>query len=220
MNPTTAILFFSRTAAAEATLKFGRHGTDGRRLAAGLITRTRHTLRRSGLPVFRCDERQQSGATFGERITHSLEGIFTRGYRHVIVVGNDCPELTAALLRSAAQSLHAGQSVIGRDGRGGIYLLGISRNDFDAPALRAVRWQSPYLADDLCNLLRRARETCALRDLNRMNDLRAHWQRWKHLLGRLSYLVHRLELPPRTKLIVTERTTHRRAAGRAPPVAA
>ena len=201
-------------------MKFGRLGAHGHRLAATLITRTRQTLRRSGLPVFRCDEQQQRGATFGERITHSLEGIFARGFQHVIVVGNDCPELTASLLRSAAQTMYAGHNVIGRDGRGGIYLLGISRSDFDAASLRAARWQSPYLADDLSILLRRAQEIRLRRDLNRTNDLHSNWHRWKRVVGRLAYLVRRSKLlsePPRT---LAELNLCRFDAGRAPPTAA
>ena len=220
MHPTTAILFFSRSAPAEATLKFGRHGHDAYRIAATLIGRTRQTLRRSGLPVFHCDERQQHGATFGERITHSLQGVFDRGFEHVIVVGNDCPELTANLLRSAAQMLHAGHSVIGRDGRGGIYLLGISRHAFDTPALRTARWQTSFLADDLSKFLRRAQEISLLGDLNRLTDLVANWPRWKPLLGRLAFLVELPVVMGGRDPQPSESSTSRLDAGRAPPLAA
>ena len=220
MHPTTAILLFSRSAAAEAALKFGRYGSRGHTIAHGLITRTRQTLERSGLPVFRCDERQQSGMSFGERVTHSIQGVFARGFEHVIVVGNDCPELTASHLRSAAQILRTGQNVIGRDGRGGIYLLGISRTDFDGKALQTARWQTPFLAEDLSNILRGAQEITPLRDLNRLKDLRANWHRWKHFLGRLSNALEVLRPGENTGLQFTASSTHRLDTGRAPPVAA
>ena len=220
MQPTTAILLFSRSATAEAGRKFGRYGSTGTRIAGALIERTRRTLSRNGLPVYTSDGQRGAGTSFGERLARSMERVYAAGYQSVIVVGNDCPELSASHLRSAARWLATGQDVIGPDGRGGIYLLGLRRCAFDRREIAGLRWQTADLVTDLRERLRGAREGSLLRDVNTLRDLRLHWVRWKGRLSSLSYLVLRAVVPVAKGCSLTSRLPVGEFTGRAPPVAA
>ena len=72
MKATTAILFFSRTANAEANDKrLFREKERNQRAWTGLIARARRTVSSSGLPVFWVTEGEQQGATFGEKLYHA-----------------------------------------------------------------------------------------------------------------------------------------------------
>ena len=220
MQPSTAILLFSRSAAAEAVWKFGASGRIGKPLSTALIRRTRQTLQRSGLPVYAFHEDEQRGDTFGARLTYCMERVFAAGHEEVIVVGNDCPDLSVGHLGRAADLLARGHQVLGRDGRGGVWILGMTRAAFDADALRNLRWQTAQLATDLSNVLRGARELCSLRDVNELRDLRRGWWRWKGLFAGLFAFLHR-----RAALVpmcpdYPSRSAPPNLPGRAPPAAA
>ena len=220
MQPSTAILLFSRSAAAEAVEKFGATARFGKPLSTSLIRRTRITLQRSGMPVYAFDEDEQRGDTFGARLTYCMERVFAAGHERVIVVGNDCPDLSVGHLHRAADLLAHGHQVLGRDGRGGVWLLGTTRTAFDAEALARLRWQTAQLAADLSQVLRGARELCSLRDVNELRDLRRGWWRWKALFAGLFAFLHRRAVPVPSYPGYLSRSAPSNLPGRAPPAAA
>ena len=220
MQPRTAILLFSRSAAAEALAKYGGTTAQTDALSSALIRRTRQTLRRSGLPVYAFDEREQRGFTFGERLVDCVERVFAAGHAQVIVVGNDCPDLRVDHLHRAAAILAGGEQVMGRDGRGGVWLLGLQRAAFDEEALQSLRWQTADLAADLSLLLRGAQELTLLRDVNWIGDLRRGWWRWKARFRGLSVLLHRRVTPVGHTRDWMSQSVRPHLPGRAPPAAA
>lgn len=217
MTETTAILLFSRTATAEASLKpFGRGGVE---VARALISRTERTLRRTGLPVFRSDERSQRGTTFGERLANAMAEVYATGVERLIVVGNDCPYLTPLHLRAAARMLASGRNVFGPDRRGGSWLIGLQRRDFEMSTFAALAWNTPALADEFRRCFTTASELTVLADLNRISEIREAWSWLKSLLSCLHALLF-----GRFNAIITEGVTPLNAVslfsdGRAPPVA-
>ena len=220
MQPKPAILLFSRSATAEAVAKYGGPKANFRDLSAALIRRTRQTLRRSGLPVYAFDEREQRGSTFGERLVDCIARVFAAGHAQVIVVGNDCPDLAVTHLVRAAALLDRGEQVIGRDGRGGVWLLGLQQTTFEAQALQSLRWQTADLAGDLSEMLRGAQELTLLQDINGVQDLRRGWWRWKTRLAELSALLHRRAKPVSHACDLASQSDRPRLPGRAPPPAA
>ncbi len=83
---------------------------------------------------------RQRGRGFGERIENALGDLCARGYERVVVVGRDCPELTALEIATAFARLATGCSlVLGPDQRGGCYLIGIRA--IDASLLHSIRWR-------------------------------------------------------------------------------
>lgn len=96
-----------------------------------------------------------------------MQAVFDLGYGRVLVVGNDCPGLTPALLLRAADALRDAPVVLGPDRRGGLYLLGISRAAFDRNQLAQLPWQRPAL----CRATRRAFANCTVTELPRLGDV-------------------------------------------------
>lgn len=80
------------------------------------------------------------GNCFADKFSHALKTTFERGYRQVIIIGNDCPDITPALLcRSFAQLTH-NDVVLGPARDGGFYLLGLTY--YDDRLLNDIPWCS------------------------------------------------------------------------------
>ncbi|PWT89320.1 MAG: hypothetical protein C5B54_09095 [Acidobacteria bacterium] len=81
----------------------------------------------------------QHGTTFGERLTHAIAKLSKLGYREIVIVGRDCPELESRDIHLAFKRLHDYRVVLGPDHRGGCYLIGIHAADLEK--LSEVKWQ-------------------------------------------------------------------------------
>ena len=99
---------------------------------------------------------QQVGRTFGERLTAAMAHTFGLGYEQLIVIGNDCPQLSSGRLRQAMQLLASADAVLGPATDGGVYLLGVKRAFFDAQAWRGLPWQTGKLGPALARCLQQA----------------------------------------------------------------
>ncbi len=126
----TAILIFSRTATYEAAVKTFDHASGKRgnqAIAQRMIRQTVATARRTRLPVFLHSTPEQATGTFGENLADALESVFDKGYANVIAIGNDCPEISVALLLDASRRLAEKKLVLGPATDGGVYLIGIHK---------------------------------------------------------------------------------------------
>ncbi len=220
MTSHTAILLFGRSAFAEARHKDFGDAKLGRGIAASLIRRTRDTILRTGLPLLHADERKQCGTTFGERLTNAMSAAYARGYEHLIVVGNDCPGLRSGQLLRAAEQLAAGHTVIGPDRRGGIWLLGLSRDRFRRADLLTVRWCSPDACMDLRQHMREVHELPSLADANAVRDLLRHRKQWSRVIGGIYVLLAPGHSPHIDLTYWTDSRVGDSSCGRAPPQAA
>ena len=118
-----------------------------------MIEKTQQVVEDSGLPFYFFSEKKQIGDTFGERLTHAFETLFSKGYEQVIAVGNDCLTLTADDLRRATEALsNSADVVLGEATDGGAYLIGYRRAAFEADAFKDVNWQTPSVFLDLTSL--------------------------------------------------------------------
>lgn len=168
-----AILFFSRSAEAEGMRKQFVNDTNRRKnvgVARSLIEHTRRQLSQTGLPVYEINEKFQQGASFGERFANAFSNIFEKGYRYVIAVGNDTPELTTSHLNEARQLLTEGQSqiVLGPANDGGTWLMGYHREAFDHRSFRRLPWNSGGL---LQTILERAGNEVSISQLETFADI-------------------------------------------------
>lgn len=84
-----------------------------------------------------------------------MQQVFQRGYEQLLVIGNDCPQLDELRLQQALSALRRGSSVLGPATDGGIYLLGVSREQFETTSWQALPWQTKYLMQTLRQLLLR-----------------------------------------------------------------
>ncbi|MDB5271252.1 MAG: hypothetical protein JWP58_4292 [Hymenobacter sp.] len=153
----TAVLLFTRSAGEEAVHK--RFLSQGKRasnatVAAQLIAHATVTAQRVAVDFVCVDSTQQTGATFGERLTGAVQSVFGQGYTHLLVIGNDCPQLDERLLQRAVAAVQSTGAVLGPATDGGVYLLGISRELFEKSQWLTLPWQTRQLGAALLQQLR------------------------------------------------------------------
>ena len=163
------------------------------RLHARLIARTLRTARAAGFAsvelhatpsrthgvfAFYCKSfhmkiKKQEGKDLGERMHKALERALRR-YRAAILIGTDCPELTAADLRRAARLLRGGcDAVLAPAEDGGYALIGVRK--VRAALFSGIAWGGPHVyAETVKRLALAGYRWRALRtvwDLDRPADL-------------------------------------------------
>ncbi|MEM7575305.1 MAG: DUF2064 domain-containing protein [Bacteroidota bacterium] len=222
MKQPTAILLFSRTATAEAEQGLNLKGLDAQLVANKLIRKAEKLARQSGLPLFRSDEQSQLSSSFGENLSTAISQVFAAGFSQVLVMGNDCPQLRLSDLRKCEQKLSAGQTVLGPDFRGGAYLLGLRREDFDHERFAALSWQSASLWSDLQALFPAAYQLRRLRDVNKGEDLLALliFLRADRYFAVIAQLLAAIKWPPREEVLPPALAYRAATALRGPPVLA
>lgn len=144
----TALLVFSLSREKEIERKaifYGYHKKGNRTLFHLLIRQTEKLALQSGIDVFWIDEHQQTGPDFASRFTNAYQRLFDEGYENVVSIGNDCPDLSMELLRTAINSLQCKPMVLGPSSDGGVYLLGINRTVFDKDSFHRLPWQTEAL---------------------------------------------------------------------------
>ncbi|MBI2828763.1 MAG: TIGR04283 family arsenosugar biosynthesis glycosyltransferase [Acidobacteria bacterium] len=119
-----------------------------------------------------CEVVSQRGTSLGDRLAHAFDDAFRRGYRSVILIGSDLPDLPDRRLRAALASLADGSDrvVIGPALDGGYYLVGLNRPH---PQLfHGSDWGTGHV---LCQTLERAAELglpiSRLEEWNDVDDL-------------------------------------------------
>ncbi|MBO3698302.1 DUF2064 domain-containing protein [Roseivirga sp. E12] len=168
----TAVLFFSRTLKDEFKAKsFGLNRTGFSSLYKFFVNKTLQTVKDSGLPLIEVYSNEQVGDTFGERLTHALKTVAQQGFESVIVIGNDAPELSASDIQKAGMALQKGYSVLGRDDRGGVYLLGVDLSEAHAIDFESIRWHSDSVHHQLSGLLNNVIDLKTRLDLNTYEDV-------------------------------------------------
>lgn len=68
---------------------------------------------------------QSSSSNLGERIHYAMNAVLAQGYRRVLVIGTDSPDLPLAFLEEAAEKLIDHDLVLGPAEDGGYYLIGV-----------------------------------------------------------------------------------------------
>jgi hypothetical protein len=182
-SKTTAVLLFAQSENVESVLKplaySSKHNTRLWKKMNGLVI---STIKKTKLPYFISDETTQVGNTFGEKITHSIQAIFAKGYEKVIIVGNDCFELKAKNILQAKLELKTSDLIIGSDYSGGTYLIGVSKSQFKDKDFEHIPWQTAHVFESLQSLYKKQSIGFlpSLRDCNSARD-------FIEIIGQLPY---------------------------------
>jgi glycosyltransferase A (GT-A) superfamily protein (DUF2064 family) len=153
-NLNTAILLFSRTTADEAANKIiSKNRKRNFSVITGLQKHTITEIKKSKLPFFISDENAQKQNSFSEKIKTAANAVFTKGYSKLIIIGNDCPELSYSLLAKANIELKKGNNIIGPDTNGGIYLIGITKESFTSFNFEKINWQTSSVFSNIIEQL-------------------------------------------------------------------
>jgi len=141
----TAILLFAHNAHVEAKSKqfsANQNHTSNQKIASLLLENTLQVAQSTQLPIFHSHTELQEGSTFGERLSNAFEQIFQKGFQNIIAIGSDTPQLAQSDILEAYRALQSGQQVLGPSKDGGLYLIGLSKENFNAKKFQNIRWQS------------------------------------------------------------------------------
>lgn len=118
---------------------------------------------------------QPPADSLGERMHHAFAEAFAAGIRRVLIIGTDCPGLTAGLLREAFDQLATHDLVVGPAADGGYYLLGMRQLHSNLFANK--QWSTAtVLADTLADAAQlglRVAQLPTLADIDSAHDLAA-----------------------------------------------
>lgn len=118
----------------------------------------------------------QGAGDLGARMSRAAQRALHRS-GHVLIVGTDCAQMSAALLRQASSMLDAAEVVIGPVADGGYALIGLTRHD--ERLFREIAWSTPAVAattrERAATLGWRLAQTRTLHDIDTPEDLR-HWK--------------------------------------------
>jgi len=151
--------------------------------------------------------RRQHGSDLGERMSKAFQEVFGDGFRQVVIIGTDSPDLPLSYISTAFDTLHLSQDALclGATDDGGYYLLGMNRffpevfqhvPYSSAETYRATLQQIVPLSARLFTL-RRWYDIDTLHDLSRL-ALSLHAKDLPHTASALAQLSYRLPLPHST----------------------
>lgn len=118
----------------------------------------------------------QDGGDLGARMAAAIDDALRAGAERVVIIGTDCPDISATVVEDAFERLETADVVLGPASDGGYYLVGMSR--LHAPLFENVPWSTP---DTLRITLEHARMldlSVALLDVQRDIDTADDWRDW------------------------------------------
>jgi uncharacterized protein len=115
----------------------------------------------------------QGEGDLGERLGAAFDAAWMSGCRRVVIIGSDCPEVTARDVRSAWRELRTHDLILGPANDGGYWLIGLSQ---PRPALfEGIAWSSDTVFRETLERARRwALKVHLLRTLTDV-DTEADW---------------------------------------------
>ncbi|TNJ43834.1 TIGR04282 family arsenosugar biosynthesis glycosyltransferase [Tamlana fucoidanivorans] len=117
----------------------------------------------------------QQGVDLGERMQNAFQKGFNDGYKHIVLIGSDLPEITEHHLRDGLQKLKHHDVVFGPAQDGGYYLIGLS--EMHECIFKNKPWsQSNLLRETLDELhVKQAKiaTLVTLNDIDTFDDLKA-----------------------------------------------
>lgn len=117
----------------------------------------------------------QIGEDLGERMYNAFCHCFSEGFRSVVIIGSDSPDLPLRIIKDAFQALDTHAAVIGPACDGGYYLIGFSRDDLFPDVFEGMAWGTDDVFRKTVHLLKNAGiRHCILpvwRDMDRPEDI-------------------------------------------------
>ena len=125
----------------------------------------------------------QHGKDLGGRMRNGFIDGFAMGYKRVVLIGSDIPDLPMKYIEEAFKSLKEMDAVIGPALDGGYYLIGFNQSTFSPQVFEGIAWGTKTVFDETMKKLKRLRRVVHTlpyqRDVDTAEDL-------KRLRGKLS----------------------------------
>lgn len=119
----------------------------------------------------------QIGTDLGERMQQAFIQTFLQGFRRVVLLGSDVPDLPAKIIRKAFLLLTRRDTVLGPCPDGGYYLIGFRNQAFTPEIFRDMQWSTAGVFRETMKRLVDAGRSIALvpewSDVDTLEDLQA-----------------------------------------------
>ena len=119
----------------------------------------------------------QQGRDLGERMQNAFLAAFAEGFRNVVLIGTDFPDLPVEIIEEAAKALASLDAVVGPAMDGGYYLIGFNSSRFPVEVFKDIEWGTPTVFERTMDVLRRCgynwRVLPHWRDIDTYEDLMA-----------------------------------------------
>lgn len=126
-------------------------------------------------------KKQQQGTDLGARMEHAFHDAFQEGAERALIIGSDCPELTADILMQAWETLLAHDFVLGPTSDGGYYLLGMRA--FQPAVFQNIPWSTHTVLLDTLAVIREKDFSYALLPERSDIDTEADWRAYLDRVG-------------------------------------
>lgn len=115
----------------------------------------------------------QQGEGLGDRLQHACSAVANLGYKKMIILGSDCPELSPDIIRKGLFILDGKDACIGPAKDGGYYLLGLK--NYHHTIFENIDWSTDKVCAQTCAQLTDAGLTYEmlpeLSDIDTVEDL-------------------------------------------------
>jgi uncharacterized protein len=95
----------------------------------------------------------QAGGDLGTKMSHAFDSLFQKNYEKVVIIGSDCPDLSARHISEAFDSLNKYDVVLGPAQDGGYYLLGMKKNYPEI--FMEKKWSTPLVFEQTVHTLKK-----------------------------------------------------------------
>jgi rSAM/selenodomain-associated transferase 1 len=118
----------------------------------------------------------QKGEDLGQRMKHGFLQAFEMGFKEVLLIGSDIPDLPLEFIEEAFSSLEDKDVVIGPAYDGGYYLIGFKDKTFSPQVLEGMSWGSEAVFDETMRVLKQLRQRVHIlpyrKDIDTIEDLK------------------------------------------------
>lgn len=118
----------------------------------------------------------QGTGTLGERLERATVEAFSSGVQRLVIIGSDCPELTASDIHSAWEALHSHDVVLGPAEDGGYWAIGLRAPTSEV--FHDIPWSTASVMEKTLEQCRA--QKLSTRTLRRLRDVdtQADWEAW------------------------------------------
>lgn len=165
MSVKTALLLFYKDSENESKKGIAKTQNLFKALNNHLIDK----LSKKDIDLILFNESFQRGDDFGTRYYNALNDTFNSGYKKVISIGNDTPQLSWQQINYAQTQTAKGKMCIGPSHDGGFYLWALHQDDFRHIDFKKINWQTCHVFDQLKDQLQV--KGVAFDQLKRLTDI-------------------------------------------------
>jgi rSAM/selenodomain-associated transferase 1 len=139
----------------------------------------------------------QQGDNLGERMKNSFSNAFEEGFRRVVLIGSDSPDLPVDFLRNAFVELQTHDMVLGPSVDGGYYLIGFRDTTFLPFVFDDISWSNPTVLQETITKVKNTGHSLSLlpiwSDVDTIADLKNLISRSKNTAFKSSHTITYLQ---------------------------